>query len=70
MALLRVRVYVASGDPDFARGKDDCCAMRKLGVCIYALRFAAMCGNTGHLCDSLKQSEHAVAGPTQAEIPK
>ena len=33
---------------DFARGKDDCCAMRKLGVCM--LRFAAMCGNMGHPC--------------------
>ena len=29
-----LRAYVASGDPDFARGKDDCCAMRKLGVCM------------------------------------
>ena len=34
VALLRVRAYVASGDPDFARGKDDYCTMRKLGVCI------------------------------------
>ena len=34
VALLRVRAYVASGDPDFARRKDDCCAMRKLGVCM------------------------------------
>ena len=35
---MRVRAYVASGDPDFASGKDDCCAMRKLGVC---MRFQA-----------------------------
>ena len=61
MALLRVCAYVASGDPDFARGKDDCCAMRKLGVCMPYV-FAAMCGNTGHLCDSLKGEDQTCQG--------